>query len=197
MEVKPASGVASAGVAIGNTMAKFGNLMEKKEQKSNEVGALKKLYGQKGGVLDGWSDEEIQGLANGSALQTAIKSQDEQTAKKNLIAGYRIKHPKFSQGLDDNQLYEYVKFAGQSVIKPDNGKVIDVHTDPKGKRYASVRRSDGTIVNEYLGDVKVDYNTKKEVPSIDLTAQGDLSKELMKKAQAKKTARMKIDDKEL
>lgn len=89
-------------------------------------------------------------------LEASIKKQDEKTAKKALIRAYRKRHPKFSHGLEDDELFEYIKAAGKSVTNPNNGKVIDVHTAPDGKRYASVRKPDGKIEKEFLGQVK-DY----------------------------------------
>lgn len=111
------------------------------------------------------ADKKIEDEAFEKDLEEAIKDQDQEKARKSLVGAYRKKHPKFSGDLDDGELFEYIKSAGKSVNNPDNGKVIDVHTAPDGRRYASVRKN-GKITKEYLGKAK-DYSSKSDKKSKD------------------------------
>ncbi len=208
-------GYGKAFAALGTAVRDFSNdkiiAQEKKDTKldietkeKNQVASLKKLYGRDGGILEGWTDDEVKGLGNGSSLNNAIATKNQAGAKRNFVAAYRIKHPKFSGDLNDNELYSYIKSAGQSVVNPDNGKVIDVHTSPDGSRYASVRQSDGTIKKEYLGKAKTDWNKPKSSSKknkevvYDLSPGGKISQTAQKKANTiKEVRKLKINDSDL
>lgn len=196
--------------ALGDSMAKVGDKMKKlelinkkdKALKSKELAVVSSLRKTNPSLLESYSDEEVLALSNGSFLGNLIKTKDEAKAKRDIVSAMRLKHPKTTKDMSDDQIFQYTQNAGNAMkyLKESGTKYkkVDSIVDKDNNRFlvydtGEVDDTGAPVIKKILVGTQKDWQAPAS-PKSDSKNLDIINKKALEKAKEIRLRREKKDE---